>query len=70
MTMNVAMWLPVGPLQPLPGAQHAVPHVVAGTRAALLRVLLPLLVEVQRDLSIDADAEVVVHHGALVEALQ
>lgn len=64
------MWLPVGPLQPLPRAQDAVPHVVTSARAALLRMLLSFLVEVQRDLGIDADAEIVVHHGALVEALQ
>lgn len=36
---------------------------------ALLRMLLPLVVELQGDLGIEADAEVVVHHTLLHVAL-
>lgn len=58
----------VGLLEPLFAAQDAVPHVILGPGSAFLRVLLPFVVEIERYLGVDADAEIIVHDAALVEA--
>ena len=52
-------------LNHLLAANHTIPHHVARATATLLRVLLPPRVEVQGDLSIKANAKVVVHHTVL-----
>lgn len=60
----------VGLLEPLFAAQYSVPHVVLRPGPALFRVFLPLMVEIEGDLCVYSNAEVVVHHASLEEALQ
>lgn len=46
----------------LPAAEDTVPHIVLGPRP-LLGGLFALVVEVQADLGVNADAKIVVHHA-------
>ena len=50
-------------------AEHAVPHHVLRPTLTLFRVFFPLYVEVECDLSIQPDAEIVVHHASLFKVI-
>jgi len=67
--LDTLVQVAVSPGDDLAAAEHAEPDEVLGAAATLLRVRLALLVELQRDLGVQPDAEVVVHHAALVIVL-
>ena len=56
-------------LEPFFAAQNSVPHVIPGSGTTLFRMLFALHVEVQRDLGVDADAEVAVHHTLFIQKI-
>ena len=50
-------------------AEHAVPHEVPGSTPAFAGMFFPLIVEIQSNLSVETDAEVVVHCALLIKAI-
>lgn len=56
-------------LQPLLRTQYTVPHIIFCPGPTLLRMLFPLVMEVETDLRVDADAEVIANNAFLEKAL-
>ena len=53
-------------LEPFFAAQDSIPHVVASSRTALLRMLFAFHVEIQRYFGIDSDPEIGIHDALFV----